>query len=59
MIVKTGFSNVYNIKRTLKTNLKIDVLKNLTINDLRRKAGKAFVMLKSAYSNREKLKKYQ
>jgi len=59
MIVKTGFSNFYNIKRALKTNLKINVLKNLTLNDLRRKTRKAFAMLKSAYSNRVKLKRYQ
>jgi len=59
MIVKTGFSNFYNIKRALKTNLKIDVLKNITIKDLRHKAGKAYVMLKSAHRNRGKLKRYQ
>ena len=36
-----------------------NVLTNLTLNDLRSKTLKAFAMLKSAYSNREKLKKYQ
>ena len=59
MIVKAGVSIFYNIKRALKTNLKINVLKNLILNDLRRTTRKPFAMLKSAYSNREKLKRYQ
>jgi len=58
-IVSTSFSNLNVIKRALKSNMKMDVLKNLTLNDLRRKTCKIFAMLKSAYSNREKLKKYQ
>jgi hypothetical protein len=58
-IVSTSFSNLNVIKRALKSNMKMDVLKNLTLNDLRRKTCKTFAMLKSAYSNREKLKKYQ
>jgi len=36
----------------------MDTLKGLTLNDLKRKTNKTFVMLKSAYSNRKKLKKY-
>ena len=59
MIVKAGFSNFYNIKRALKTNLKINVLKNLILNDPRLKIRKTLAILKSAYSNREKLKRYQ
>jgi radical SAM superfamily enzyme len=58
-LVSTRFSNFNVIKRALKTNMKMDVLRNLTLNDLRHKTRKTFVMLKSAYSNRKKLKKYQ
>ena len=57
-IVSSRFSNFYSIKRALKSNLKMDTLKGLTLNDLKRKTNKTFVMLKSAYSNRKKLKKY-
>jgi len=59
MIIKAGCSDFHSIKRALKSNLKMEILKNLTLNDLRLKAGKTFVMLKSAYSNRERIKRYQ
>ena len=55
-IVSSRFSNFYNIKRALKSNLKMDTLKGLTLNDLKRKTNKTFVMLKSAYSNRRNLR---
>jgi magnesium-protoporphyrin IX monomethyl ester (oxidative) cyclase len=58
-IVSARFSNFHNIKRALKSNLKMDALKDLTLSDLRRKINKTFVMLKSAFSNIGKLKKYQ
>ena len=58
-LVSARFSDFNIIKRALKTNMKMDVLKNLTLNDLRLKTRKTFVMFKSAYSNREKLKKFQ
>ena len=58
-IVSSRFSSFYNIKRALKKNLRMDTLKGLTLNDLKRKTNKTFVMLISAFSNRKKLKKYQ
>ena len=58
-IVSSRFSNFYNIKRALKSNLKMDTLKGLTLNDLKRKTNKTFVMLKSAHRNRGKYKNYQ
>jgi magnesium-protoporphyrin IX monomethyl ester (oxidative) cyclase len=58
-LVSARFSDFNIIKRALKTNMKMDVLKNLTLNDLRLKTRKTFVMFKSAYSNRGKLKKFQ
>ena len=57
-IVSTRFSSFNSIKRALKSNMKMDVLKNITLNELRHKTSKAFAMLKSAYSNRGKLKRY-
>jgi|ETNmetMinimDraft_20_1059909.scaffolds.fasta_scaffold20168_2 magnesium-protoporphyrin IX monomethyl ester (oxidative) cyclase len=53
-IVKTDFSSFYNFKRTLKANLKSERLRGLTLSDLKRKTGKALVMLKYAYKNRRK-----
>jgi hypothetical protein len=58
-IVSARFSNFYNIKRALKSNLRMDTLKGLTLNDLKRKTNKTFVMLLSAFINREKLKRYK
>jgi len=59
MIAKANFTQYYSVKRAFVSNLRLQNMKYLTLSDLRRKVTKAFVMLKSVYRNREKLKHYQ
>ncbi len=59
MISKANFTQYYSVKRALLSNLRLQNLKYLTLSDLRRKAGKAFVMVKSIYRNRAKFQHYQ
>tara|TARA_B100002003_G_scaffold30329_1_gene25320 strand:- start:427 stop:1932 length:1506 start_codon:yes stop_codon:yes gene_type:complete len=58
-IAKANFTQFYSIKRALVSNLRLQNMKYLTLRDIRRKADKAFIMLKSVYRNREKFKNYQ
>jgi len=54
MIAKANFTQFYSIKRAFLSNLKLRNMKYITLSDFRRKVGKAFVMLKSAYRNRNR-----
>jgi len=59
LITKTEFSYFYNLKRALKANLKFSTLKQLSLDDIKRKTYKVILMIKNIMKNREKLKKYQ
>jgi len=59
MIAKANFTQFYSIKRAFLSNLKLQNMKYITLSDFRRKVGKAFIMLKSAYRNRKELKHFQ
>ena len=54
MMAKANFAYLHSFNSTLAKSLKLQNLNKLTLSELRSKAGKAFVMLKSAYRNRNR-----
>jgi hypothetical protein len=52
--IRTEIADFYSFKRALKMNLKIAIIKKMSLRDVIDKACKAFVMLGAAYRNKHK-----
>jgi magnesium-protoporphyrin IX monomethyl ester (oxidative) cyclase len=51
---RTEMASFYSFKRALKRNLKIDSIKKMSLRDIRDKAYKAYIMIGTAYRNKQK-----
>jgi len=55
-VIRTEIASFYSFKRALKSNLKVANIKKMSLRDIRDKAYKAFIMIGTAYRNKQKEK---